>query len=162
MRIIAATNKDLGELVGKGSFRQDLFYRINVVCPALPPPRQRKEDIPVLVEHFIGRMNRLSGWAVSGISQEALSLLMFHDCPGNIRELENIIEHAFVLCPQGELGVHCLPEKLNVGVRPTPSDLQSHPQTEMNAVLQSTQTQIILAALERNQYNRNGPRTEDA
>lgn len=150
VRIIAATNKDLGQLAKNGSFRQDLYYRVNVVCLELPPLRQRKEDIPMLIEHFIGRMNRLNGKAVTGISQEALSLLMFHDYPGNIRELENIIEHAFVLCPEGELSVHCLPEELNVGN----GRIQTEPQLQMNAALRSTQTQLILAALKRNQNNR--------
>ena len=108
----------------------------------------------MLVDHFIGRMNRRSGKTVSGISQEALSLLMFHDYPGNIRELENIIEHAFVLCPEGELSAHCLPEELNVGIRATRSVVESRHHTGMNAALQSTQTQIIIAALKRNRYNR--------
>ena len=154
VRIIAATNKDLGELVREGLFRQDLYYRVNVVCLELPPLRQRKEDIPMLVDHFIGRMNRRTGKTVSGISQEALSLLMFHDYPGNIRELENIIEHAFVLCPEGELSAHCLPEELNVGIRANRSVVESCHHTGMNAAIDSTQTQIIEDALKRNGYNR--------
>ena len=93
-------NKDLAEQVKKGFFRQDLFYRINVVRLALPPLRERREDIAALVRHFIERFNRLQGRMVTGISQQALSLLLFHDYPGNIRELENIIEHALVLCPE--------------------------------------------------------------
>lgn len=148
VRVIAATNKHLSNLVKTGSFRQDLFYRVNVVCLDLPPLRERREDIPMLVEHFIDRMQRLHGQAVTGISQEALSLLMFHDYPGNIRELENIIEHAFVLCPGGELGLHCLPESLRFLIP------QSMPHTGMNAAVKSTEARVILDALKRNHYNR--------
>jgi PAS domain S-box-containing protein len=148
IRIIAATNKNLSELVKQGVFRQDLFYRIHVVRLDLPPLRERKEDIPMLVEHFIGRMKRLHGKPVTGLSQEALALLMFHNYPGNIRELENIIEHAFVLCPAGEIGLSCLPESLQVAAS------QPLPQRGMQAALRATETQVILDALARNHYHR--------
>ncbi len=148
VRIIAATNKDLAALVESGKFRQDLFYRINVVCLSLPPLRERKEDIPMLVEYFIGRLNRLRGRAVEGISQESLSLLMFHDYPGNIRELENIIEHGLVLCPEGRIGVHCLPENLQGLTH------RQVPQVGMDAALKSTEARVILEVLKRNDYNR--------
>ncbi|MCL6560251.1 MAG: sigma 54-interacting transcriptional regulator [Firmicutes bacterium] len=101
VRILAATNKNLSELVLQGSFRQDLYYRINVMKLVLPPLNQRKEDIPLLVEHFINRFNALRGKDVPGVSGEALAILMQHDFPGNVRELENIIEHAFILCRSG-------------------------------------------------------------
>jgi len=148
VRVLAATNRNLADLVGEGAFRQDLFYRINVVGLDLPPLRQRKEDIPMLVEHFIGRLQRLRGRDRTAISQEALSLLMFHDFPGNIRELENIIEHALVLCPEERIGVHCLPEKLQVTnpVAATP--------IEMATTLKSAEAHVILEALTRNHYNR--------
>jgi PAS domain S-box-containing protein len=148
VRILAATNRDLTNLVKKGVFRQDLFYRINVIRLDLPPLRERKEDIPMLVKHFIGRFNRLRGRAVTGISQEALSLLMFYDYPGNIRELENIIEHAFVLCPERGIAIHCLPENLRI-ISPRPTRHGT-----MDAVLKSTEAQMILDALERNRNNR--------
>ena len=148
VRVLAATNKNLAELVTQGTFRQDLFYRVNVVCMELPPLRERKEDIPMLVDHFIGRMKRLRGGSVKGISQEALSLLMFHDYPGNIRELENIIERIFVLCPEGEIGVRCLPEHLKARAVPTVFPVG------MDVALRTTENQVILAALERNDYNR--------
>lgn len=154
VRIIAATNKNLSDLVKEGSFRQDLFYRVNVVCMEIPPLCNRKEDIPILVEHFMGRMNQLHSKSVTGISQEALSLLMFHDYPGNIRELENIIEHAFVVCPKGELGLHCLPETLHVK---TPQNVLKHQPSSplgMEAALKSVETQVILDALKHNHYNR--------
>jgi len=147
VRVITATNKDLTELVKNGTFRQDLFYRINVVRLDLPPLRDRKEDISTLVRHFIERFNRLQGRMVTGISQEALSILMFHDYPGNIRELENSIEHALVLCPEGEIGVHCLPENLqSLPAKP--------PCAGINAALKLTESQVIQDALKRNQFNR--------
>jgi transcriptional regulator with PAS, ATPase and Fis domain len=101
-RVIAATHRNLGELVEQGIFREDLYYRINVIKLTLPGLGERKEDIPLLVDHFIERFNRLTGKQVVGLSQEAITALMLHDWPGNVRELENAIEHAFVLC-QGEI-----------------------------------------------------------
>ncbi len=148
VRILASTNKDLGDLVKKGKFRQDLYYRVNVVCLELPPLRERKEDIPLLVDHFIGRMNHLRGRSVTGITQEALSLLMYHGYPGNIRELENIIEHAFVLCPEGDIKASCLPEHLQVS---TPRQ-ETH--AGMDAALKSTEAHVIRDALRRHDYNR--------
>jgi len=88
IRIVAATNRDLESLVKKGIFREDLFYRINVVKLILPPLRDRKEDIPLLADHFMKRFNKLNGKDIVGISREALSLLMAYDFPGNVRELE--------------------------------------------------------------------------
>ena len=102
IRIVAATNKDLNTLVKKGFFREDLFYRINVIKLTLPPLKERREDIPLLVDHFLERFNRLSGKEIAGVSQDVLVSLMAYDFPGNVRELENIIEHATVLC-RGEL-----------------------------------------------------------
>ena len=112
VRIIAATNKDLNKLVRKGTFREDLFYRINVVRLQLPILRDRREDIPLLAEHFLAKFNRLQNKDVAGISPEAMAVLMKHDYPGNVRELENIIEHAFVLCPAGFIQVQHLPPSL--------------------------------------------------
>ncbi len=148
-RVIAATNRDLLDMVNRGTFRQDLFYRINVVRLELPPLRDRKEDIPLLVRRFIDRLNRLRKKTVKGISQEALSILMSHDYPGNIRELENIIEHAFVICPEGEITPGCLPEGLGRPVaRQAPHDMRA------GSRLKSIEIQMIVDALKRNSYNR--------
>jgi PAS domain S-box-containing protein len=111
VRIIVATNRDLAEQARLGAFREDLYYRVNVVRVELPPLRRRKEDIPRLVEQFIVRFNRLQKKDVRGITSEALSLLMAHDWPGNIRELENVIERSFILCAEGYIGVGQLPEE---------------------------------------------------
>ena len=97
-RVIAATNKTLSQLVARGIFREDLFYRLNVVKIELPPLSQRREDIPLLVDGFIQKLNILKDKEIKGISENALGILMQYDFPGNIRELENIIEFAFVLC----------------------------------------------------------------
>ncbi len=112
VRIIAATNKDLSDQVQKGLFRQDLFYRLNVVQLNLPPLSSRIEDIPLLVNHFVRNFNLLQGKSIQGISEDALSLLMRHSFPGNIRELENIIEYTFILCPDGFIQAEHLPEYL--------------------------------------------------
>jgi PAS domain S-box-containing protein len=111
-RVIVATNKDLADQTRKGAFREDLYYRVNVVRVELPPLRRRKEDIPLLAGQFIERFNRLQGRSVDGISAEALSLLMAYDWPGNVRELENAVERAFILCREGTIGVQHLPEEL--------------------------------------------------
>ena len=116
VRIIAATNKDLGKLVRKGVFREDLFYRVHVIRLALPGLRDRREDIPLLVEHFVGKFNRLQGKDVVGVSDEVLARLMEHDYPGNVRELENIVEHAFVLCRGGLIQLAHLPPELRGSV----------------------------------------------
>jgi PAS domain S-box-containing protein len=112
VRVIAATNRDLGRLVRKGTFRQDLFYRINVVRLKLPELRDRREDIPLLAERFITRFNRLQNKDVVGLSDETLGILMEHEYPGNVRELENIIEHAFVVCRSGLIEPRHLPPAL--------------------------------------------------
>lgn len=109
VRIIAATNRDLTGMVAEGSFRRDLFYRINVVRLILPPLRERMEDIPLLADRFIHKMNRIRGKSIRGLSLKALELLMSHDYPGNIRELENLIEHAFILCSEGDIEPRHLP-----------------------------------------------------
>jgi len=113
VRIITASNKDLSRLVEEGLFRKDLYYRINVVKLELPPLAQRKEDIPLLAGHFIARLNKLRNKNVAGLSHETLAVFMRHDWPGNIRELENAIEYAFILCRDGLIQPKCLPENLN-------------------------------------------------
>src|SRR6266850_730881 len=97
IRVIAATNQDLDKLVAEGRFREDLFYRINVIPIALPPLRDRREDIPLLAEHFLAKYAEQMSKALSGVSHDAMDLLVAHDWPGNIRELENVIERAVAL-----------------------------------------------------------------
>jgi PAS domain S-box-containing protein len=101
VRIIAASNQSLRDLVAQGRFRDDLFYRLNVVTLELPPLRERRDDISLLVERFVSQFNALKGKEIAGLSPAALRVLTEYDFPGNVRELQNIIEHAFVLCEGG-------------------------------------------------------------
>lgn len=134
VRIIAATNKILREEVAKGNFRDDLFYRLNVIGLRLPPLSQRKEDIPLLIEHFIKKYNALKGKHIEGISDDAMNILLNHDYPGNIRELENIIEHAFVLCHEAYIKAEHLPSYL-YGI--TPLSTLSLEEMEKNMIKQA-------------------------
>lgn len=102
-RIIAATNVDLKSLVGRSTFREDLFYRLNVICVQLPPLRDRKEDIPLLVDHFLKKFSQENNKSFGAVSPEIMRLLVQYDWPGNVRELENIVERAVVLSTSGDL-----------------------------------------------------------
>jgi DNA-binding NtrC family response regulator len=113
VRIVAATNQDLEALVEERRFRQDLFYRLNVIPIVIPPLRDRRSDIPLLIDHFLARFNQTKHTHITGISHEALRLLSQYDWPGNIRELENLVERMAVLKKQGELSVSDLPEKIS-------------------------------------------------
>ncbi|HPD57977.1 MAG TPA: sigma 54-interacting transcriptional regulator [Smithellaceae bacterium] len=112
VRVIASTNKDLKEKVNKGEFRPDLYYRLKVVEVALPPLRERLEDLPVLIDHFLKLFNTRLKKKVEGVSNEVLSVFMNYNWPGNVRELEHVIEHAFVLCHGATITMHHLPEDL--------------------------------------------------
>ena len=149
VRIIAATNKDLDEMVKNGEFREDLFYRINVVRLHLPPLKDRKEDIPLLVDHFIQKLNKINQRQVQGITYNALSLLMTYNYPGNIRELENIIEYAFILCTEDYIRETDLPEYIQ-GIR-IPEDETGE---DLYSSMQSLEAKNILTCLEKNNYNR--------
>jgi two-component system response regulator AtoC len=116
VRVVAATARDLSAEVARGAFREDLFYRLNVFALHLPPLRERREDIPLLIDHFLARMNARMGLAVAGAAPEAMRLLVEYDWPGNVRELENSIERAIVLCEGQQIEVDALPER----VRRTP------------------------------------------
>jgi PAS domain S-box-containing protein len=148
VRVVAATHRDLAALVKDGAFRQDLFYRINVVQVELPPLRQRKADIPLLVERFVGHLNRLRGRSVPGVSRDTLAILMAHNYPGNIRELENVIEHAFVLCGEGPVEPSHLPDDLMARAPPKAR------RTDLRGSVRAAEAQSILDALKRNHFNR--------
>ena len=149
VRVLAATNQDLEALIEQGRFRQDLLYRINIVRLQLPALRERKEDIPLLIERFIDKMNRIQGKTVTGIDTESLNWLMSYDYPGNIRQLENIIEHAFILCSQGEIGTQHLPGYLMAFASPVGAAPSS-----IHAIRKSSEEEAIMKALQRNGYNR--------
>jgi len=115
VRVIAATNKDLVEMVREGTFREDLYYRINVLQIQLPALRKRRCDIPILCEHMILRFNARFGKQIKTITQSALDMLLAYDYPGNIRELENTIEHAFIFCKNSAIEPHHLPGQFQQG-----------------------------------------------
>lgn len=124
VRVIAATLRDLDNDVLEGRFREDLFYRLNVICVKIPPLRERKEDIPLLVNHFLKRNQEKLGLPVYGIAKEAMAALMEHDWPGNIRELENSIERAMILTEGNEVTLASLPRSVKTAaVEPSPLDL---------------------------------------
>ncbi len=112
VRVIAATNKDLDEEVKKGRFREDLFYRLNVIPIALPPLRERKEDIPLLIKHFLAKSESNRQGKIKGFSKEAMEALARHRWPGNVREMENLVERVVALCENPIADVHDLPEKI--------------------------------------------------
>jgi PAS domain S-box-containing protein len=148
VRIIAATNRTLADLVKEGKFREDLYYRINVIRLSLPPLRERMEDIPLLVAYFIERFNAIQQKNILGVTDEALACLVSHDYPGNIRELENILERAFILCKAGMIKPHHLPESLNIH-KPVDSKqpLETLSIKDMEAI-------FLTNALRRNDWNR--------
>ena len=113
IRVIAATNQDLAKAVADGRFREDLYYRINVIPIALPPLRERREDIPLLADHFLAKYSEQMNKAIAGISHEAMEMLLAHDWPGNIRELENVLERAVAL----ESTPAVLPDSLPPNIR---------------------------------------------
>jgi DNA-binding NtrC family response regulator len=146
VRVIAATNRNLQEQVAAKTFRLDLYYRLNVVHLQLPPLRERLEDIPLLAEHFIDRFNHLQDRRVSGITDEALAMLGRHGFPGNVRELENLIERAFVLCGPGPIDTPHLPDDLGRTVAsPAPAP----------ATMREAEIQVLRATLDRHHGNRN-------
>ncbi len=151
VRIIAATNRDLEKAVKEGRFREDLYYRLNVVKISLPSLRERISDVPLLIEHFIQKFNVQKGKDVSGISEEALARLMRYDFPGNVRELENIIEYAFILCHGGLITVEHLPEPFCLD-EPVRSEGALHFDRPMS--MKEIEREAIIQALRRNQGKR--------
>lgn len=155
VRIIAATNRDLAELVAQGAFREDLYYRLNVVKIHLPSLRERKEDIPLLIDHFINRFRSQQNKDISGIAAPAADILMRYDFPGNIRELENIIEYAFILCPGGFIQAEHLPEPFApAGSLLDPLGAKEVILTDSPLSLDEIEKQAIVQALERNEWKR--------
>jgi PAS domain S-box-containing protein len=156
VRVIAATNQDLSTLVKEGKFRDDLFYRLNVVKIDLPSLSQRREDVPLLIDAFVQKFNAKMGKQITGVSDEALRLLLRHDYPGNIRELENIIEHAFVLCGGNRIDVDCLPRELTM--RQEQPERFVPPKEEHP--FEKAEAEIVKKTLERHRGNRIGAAQE--
>jgi len=169
VRVILASNQPLEDLVARGSFRQDLYYRINVVMIQLPPLRDRMSDIPVLAEHFLRAKSKEAGKQVVGFTEDALAALRGYKYPGNVRELENIIERAVVLTRSTRIGADDLPDQVahRSSGAPSPmttaaisqlgahkSDVEAQRILPLDKALQEPEKRIILAALEANQWNR--------
>jgi transcriptional regulator with PAS, ATPase and Fis domain len=148
VRVITATNKSLDQLVREGTFREDLFYRVHVVRLELPSVRDRREDIPLLIDHFVAQFNCRQGKDICGVSDEVLARLMDYDFPGNVRELENIIEHAFVLCRGGLIKMQHLPPHLR------PASTADNLPKGKGMTLQAVEEMVIREALRRNQGNK--------
>ena len=150
VRIITATNRNLSDLVKTGSFREDLFYRLNVVKIELPPLSKRREDIPLLMENFIHKFNLKKEKDIVGVSDATMEFLMRYDFPGNVRELENIIEHAFVLCKDKIIEVKHLPPELIRGLR----EREIPPKPTMSHPLKNAEAELIRRTLEKRHGNR--------
>jgi len=169
VRILAASNEDLMKLVREGRFREDLYHRLNVISLHLPPLRERKEDIPLLIERFLGQFCSENGRPPRRFTQEAMRLLMDYDWPGNVRELENVVERAVVLSTQESMDVDLLPESVRTreivkGVRlqlaeflpPLPGEVGSRgatPAPSLFEILEEVERRIIVDMLERTNWN---------
>lgn len=145
VRVVAATNKNIQALCDAGKFRLDLFYRIKVVGLPLPSLRERRDDIPLLVDHFISRFNALRDRTIESVDSAVLRCFMRHEWPGNVRELENAIEHSFVLCTDGLIRPQHLPKHLQ------PSEVEHR---EDGLTLADVEARVIREALERNGWRR--------
>ena len=158
VRIIAATNRNLEEAIAEKKFREDLYYRLNVIPIVVPPLRERKDDIPLLVDYFIKKFNTDFNKSIQGVDEEALQALMAYDWPGNIRELENVLERAIVLSRSDILTVKDFPE--TIGVQKRQNNHFSYVEgQQLNELVEEFEKTIIEQALEK--YNGNKLRTAE-
>ncbi len=146
VRIVAATNRNLSEMVSNGQFRDDLYFRLAVVRMTIPPLARRRQDIPLLIEHFVRRFNAKKGKRIEGLTPAVMEILMRHPLPGNVRELENVIEYCFVLCHNGLIDIRHLPDDLQEGVG-APGEVEPN---RVMAPIQASEADAIREALERN------------
>jgi two-component system response regulator AtoC len=153
VRIIAATIRDLSRAVAEGKFREDLFYRLNVLPLHLPPLRERKEDIPLLVDHFIRKYNEQHRLNTEGISEDALALLLEYPWPGNVRELENAIERAMILAQGKRISADCLPSEVLGGRAPLKSELLGE-EFSIKKASRVLEEELIRRALRKTKGNR--------
>jgi transcriptional regulator with PAS, ATPase and Fis domain len=144
VRVIAATNKNLTEEMKKGTFREDLYYRLNVIPIFVPPLRERKDDIPLLVSHFLQKFSQERGKEIKSFSPEVMEILLAHSWPGNVRELENVIDHAIIIAKQDKILTKDLPQFL----------LQKPLPTQELTTLQDYEKNLILKTLKETNWNK--------
>jgi transcriptional regulator with PAS, ATPase and Fis domain len=152
VRIIAATNQDLEKLVEAKKFREDLFYRLNVIRLELPPLKERKGDIPLLIDHILKRLSAVKETQVSKISEDAMEALLNYDYPGSIRELENVLEHALTICQEKVIERRHLPFSLQKAIsnEGSPEELAEDPE----AFSQYSEKVRIMEMLKRHNWHR--------
>ncbi len=146
VRIVTATNKDLEQEVAAKRFREDLYYRLNVVTIKMPPLRERKDDIPLLAHHFLEKVNQIEGKHIQGFDDAVMSAFLNYEWPGNVRELENTVERAYILCPTVTISQKYLPAKLTPATRE-----EVAPFDQMNLV--ETEKRLIIKALNQTSWN---------
>jgi transcriptional regulator with PAS, ATPase and Fis domain len=152
VRIITATNQDLERLVEEKRFREDLFYRLNVIRLELPPLKERKGDIPLLIEHILKRLSAVKETQINKISEDAMEVLLNYDYPGNIRELENVLEHALTICQEKIIERRHLPLSLQRGI--TTKGPPQEPVADLDALSQYSEKYRILEMLKRHNWHR--------
>jgi len=146
VRVISATNRDLEQRAKEGAFREDLFYRLNVVTIAIPPLRERKDDIPALIDHFLKRYADENGKEIQGLSSEAQDVLLKYDYPGNVRELENIIERAVVIAREDVISVEDLPFRESIGET---AEIRKAEEGLLRGSIEELEKNLIVEAMEK-------------
>ena len=157
VRILAATNKDLEKLIEEGTFREDLYYRLKVIPIEIPPLRERRSDIPLLVHHFLEVMTKAKNKKIKGVSKEVMNCLTNYDWPGNVRELENIIERMVILSEGDQFTLEDLPEKI-AERQPTVMEMQTGIPDEgfsLSLAMSEYERRLIINALEKADWVKN-------
>jgi two-component system nitrogen regulation response regulator NtrX len=149
VRVLAATNKNLEQEIARGAFRQDLFYRLNVIPFYVPPLRERKEDVPILGRFFLNEFSSAYGKKTRELSDTAMDILQRYPWPGNVRELRNLIERLVIVCPQARIEAHHLPPELFRGVAESPQQ----PYSTLHEARSAYEREFILRKLEENRWN---------
>jgi two-component system, NtrC family, nitrogen regulation response regulator NtrX len=149
VRVLAATNKDLEREIARGAFRQDLFYRLNVIPFLVPPLRDRKEDIPILARYFLNEFSSANGKRTREFSDSAMEILLRYPFPGNVRELRNLVERLVIVCPQARIEPHHLPPEFFRGVSESPQ----HPYSTLHEARSAYEREFILRKLQENRWN---------
>jgi len=149
VRVIAATNKNLEQEIARGAFRQDLFYRLNVIPFFVPPLRDRKEDIPVLARYFLAEFSAEYGKKTRELTDGAMEILLRYPWPGNVRELRNLVERLVIVCPQARIEPHHLPPELFRGVAESPQQ----PYSTLHEARSAYEREFILRKLQEHRWN---------